>query len=330
MSGHFLPVDRASAQKQPREWDNHQNSNLIPIQGVYRSTHSLEGPSMPLGGVTDPKRYHHDYSHTSPKNDPYLSELPTLGLQIPDQRGARHNYSHSSDSTSYRVLPQLIFSRNDDVSPVPDFSEPSLSTPSSAPHSYYSPSLSDSSPLYEPTTMLDLSSPGLMQFDQGPFNPSAYESLPSLSATQIPPYNSGMRHPSALRTPPTRSRARNTPRHHQHQYLDKILRHKFPKTHLTALDVAIQYRDEHEPSHPIPNEILDQLLEGPIQDKYYCFCCPGARKARTITPARDHVRKSLGNFPFRCTNPWCQHSALRQADLNKHMKTCSSNVGLLG
>ena len=133
---------------------------------------------------------------------------------------------------------------------------------------------------------------------------SAYEPLPSLSATQISPYMSTMRHSGALRTPPTRSRARNTPRHLQHHYLDTILRAKFPKTHLTALNVAIQYRDEHDPTNAIPNEILDQLLEGPAQDKYYCFCCPGARKPRTITPARDHVRKSLGNFPFKCTNPW--------------------------
>ena len=94
----------------------------------------------------------------NPKHDPYASDLATLSnLQIPHQPSSRHSYSHSSDSTSYRVpLPQLIFSRNDDVSQVQDFSEPSLSTPNSAPHSYYSPSLSDHSPLYE-STMLDLS-----------------------------------------------------------------------------------------------------------------------------------------------------------------------------
>ncbi|PVF98947.1 hypothetical protein CPB86DRAFT_704137, partial [Serendipita vermifera] len=118
-------------------------------------------------------------------------------------------------------------------------------------------------------------------------------------------------------------RSRNTPRHLQHQYLDTLLRSRCPPHCLTALNLAIQWRDEHSPTEPIPNKLLDELLEGPKEDKYYCFCCPHkARKGRTITPARDHVRKSLGNFPFKCTNEGCQHTSLRQADLNKHIRTC--------
>jgi hypothetical protein len=140
---------------------------------------------------------------------------------------------------------------------------------------------------------------------------------------------------------PARNRSRNTPRHLQHQYLDTLLRSRCPPQCLTALNLAIQWRDEHLPTEPIPNKLLDELLEGPKDDKYYCFCCPHkARKGRTITPARDHVRKSLGNFPFKCTNegwyvdvltgwPFCliyisQHTSLRQADLNKHIRTCGS------
>lgn len=109
---------------------------------------------------------------------------------------------------------------------------------------------------------------------------------------------------STLKVANPRSRARNTPRHLQHQYLDTLLRAKFPKDRLMALNMAIKFRDEHAPTDPIPNELLDQLLDGPVEDKFYCFCCPKARKPRTITPARDHVRKSLGNFPFQCTNVW--------------------------
>ncbi|KAG8867803.1 hypothetical protein FRC20_004835 [Serendipita sp. 405] len=156
-------------------------------------------------------------------------------------------------------------------------------------------------------------------------DPLSTNSMYSLSPKSHSPCSStsSARSSSSLKSAPVRSRARNTPRHLQHQYLDTILRSKFPKDRLTALNVAIQYRDDHTPTDPIPNELLDQLLEGPTQDKYYCFCCPTARKARTITPARDHVRKSLGNFPYKCSNSWCQHTALRQADLNKHSKTCS-------
>ncbi|KIM30765.1 hypothetical protein M408DRAFT_269872 [Serendipita vermifera MAFF 305830] len=117
-------------------------------------------------------------------------------------------------------------------------------------------------------------------------------------------------------------RTKMGPRHQHHQYLDSLLRSKCPKDRLPALEVAIRFRDEHAPDTVIPNELLDELLQVDDGDKYYCFCCPRAQKPRTITPARDHVRKSLGNYPFRCPNEWCQHSSLRQADLNKHIKTC--------
>jgi len=127
---------------------------------------------------------------------------------------------------------------------------------------------------------------------------------------------------SSLKVAPTRTRTRTTPRHQHHQYLDSLLRSKCPKDRAHALNVAIQFRDEHSAGELIPNDLLDELLEATGDDKYFCFCCPRARKARTITPARDHVRKSLGNFPFQCSNSWCRHSSLRQADLNKHMKTC--------
>lgn len=137
-----------------------------------------------------------------------------------------------------------------------------------------------------------------------------------VSASTIP------RPGSSLKATPTRTRTRTTPRHQHHQYLDSLLRSKCPKDRMHALNVAIQFRDEHNPDELIPNDLLDELLEAAGDDKYFCFCCPRARKARTITPARDHVRKSLGNFPFQCSNSWCRHSSLRQADLNKHMKTC--------
>ena len=147
---------------------------------------------------------------------------------------------------------------------------------------------------------------------------------------------------STLKATSPRTRTRTTPRHQHHQYLDTLLRSKCPKDRLEALNLAIRFRDEHTPGELIPNDLLDELLELTEGDKYHCFCCPRAKKARTITPARDHVRKSLGNFPFKCPNErWCvtsrcflivlwlntsfyasQHSSLRQADLNKHIKTC--------
>jgi hypothetical protein len=76
------------------------------------------------------------------------------------------------------------------------------------------------------------------------------------------------------------------------------------------LNLAIQFRDDHGPTALIPNDLVDELLQGSDDGKYYCFCCPRARKSRTITPARDHVRKSLGNFPFRCPNSWWYVSLL--------------------
>jgi hypothetical protein len=109
---------------------------------------------------------------------------------------------------------------------------------------------------------------------------------------------------SGLKATSTRTRTRTTPRHQHHQYLDSQLRSKCPKDRLHALNVAIQFRDEHSTDELIPNDLLDELLEPAGDDKFFCFCCPRARKARTVTPARDHVRKSLGNFPFQCSNPW--------------------------
>jgi hypothetical protein len=116
---------------------------------------------------------------------------------------------------------------------------------------------------------------------------------------------------SSLKAASTRTRTRTTPRHQHHQYLDSLLRSKCPKDRLPALNIAIQFRDEHGIDELIPNDLLDELLEAAGDEKYICFCCPRARKARTITPARDHVRKSLGNFPFQCSNPWwCVVSAV--------------------
>jgi hypothetical protein len=109
---------------------------------------------------------------------------------------------------------------------------------------------------------------------------------------------------SSLSATSTRTRTRTTPRHQHHQYLDSLLRSKCPKDRLPALNIAIQFRDEHGIDEPIPNDLLDELLEAAGDEKYFCFCCPRVRKARTITPARDHIRKSLGNFPFQCPNSW--------------------------
>ena len=133
-----------------------------------------------------------------------------------------------------------------------------------------------------------------------PASPSNFVSSASTSAD----LSNTRQQNSTLNVSTLRSRARNTPRHLQHQYLDTILRSKFPPDRMTALNMAIRFRDEHARTDPIPNELLDQLLGGPVEDKYYCYCCPKARKLRTITPARDHVRKSLGNFPFKCPNAW--------------------------
>jgi hypothetical protein len=109
---------------------------------------------------------------------------------------------------------------------------------------------------------------------------------------------------SSQKAPPSRSRIRTTRRHQNHQYLDSLLRSKCPKDRLTALNIAIQFRDGHNSAEIIPNEFLDELLEDAGNEKYFCFCCPKDKKARTITPARDHVRKSLGNFPFKCPSSW--------------------------
>jgi hypothetical protein len=108
----------------------------------------------------------------------------------------------------------------------------------------------------------------------------------------------------SLKATSTRTRTRTTPRHQHHQYLDSLLRSKCPKDRLHALNVAIQFRDELGVGQLIPNDLLDELLEAAGDEKYFCFCCPRVRKARTITPARDHIRKSLGNFPFQCSNSW--------------------------
>jgi hypothetical protein len=109
---------------------------------------------------------------------------------------------------------------------------------------------------------------------------------------------------SGLKATSTRTRTRTTPRHQHHQYSDSLLRSKCPKDRLHALNVAIQFRDEHSVDELIPNDLLDELLKAADGDKYVCFCCPRPRKARTITLARDHVRRSLGNFPFQCSNSW--------------------------
>jgi hypothetical protein len=109
---------------------------------------------------------------------------------------------------------------------------------------------------------------------------------------------------SSLKAAPIRTRTRTTPRHQHHHYLDSLLRSKCPKDRAHALNVAIQFRDEYNADEVIPNDILDELLEAAGGDKCFCFCCPRDRKARKITPARDHVRKSLGNFPFQCSNSW--------------------------
>jgi hypothetical protein len=111
---------------------------------------------------------------------------------------------------------------------------------------------------------------------------------------------------SGLEATSTRTRTCTTPRHQHHQYLDSLLRSNSPKD---RPHVAIQPRDEHCIDEPIPND----LLEPAGDEKCFCFCCPRARKARAITPARDprdHVRESHGNFPFQCSNScWCVISA---------------------
>lgn len=96
---------------------------------------------------------------------------------------------------------------------------------------------------------------------------------------------------------------RNGPRLRQHSTQDEFLRSKYPQGRRHVLGLAIRFRDEHDPTQIIPHDLIDGLLEVAIPGKYHCFCCPGKKRARTITPARDHVRKSLGNFPFRCPNP---------------------------
>jgi len=129
--------------------------------------------------------------------------------------------------------------------------------------------------------------------------------IPSWNGPPVaPPIYSRTGTRSSLKATSPRTRTRNSQRHQHHQYLDSLLRSKCPKDRLHALNVAIQFRDEHNADELIPNDLLDELLELAGDDKYYCICCPRAKKARTITPARDHVRKSLGNFPFQCQNPW--------------------------
>jgi hypothetical protein len=110
---------------------------------------------------------------------------------------------------------------------------------------------------------------------------------------------------SHLKVTSTRARTRTTHRNQHHQYTDSLLRSKCPKSRIHALNVTIQFRDEHGADELIPNDLLDELLES-TGDGKYIFCCQRGQKARNITGARDHVRKSLGNFPFRCSNlGWC-------------------------
>ena len=108
-------------------------------------------------------------------------------------------------------------------------------------------------------------------------------------------------------------RARIATEREHYPYQDDELRRKYPKERQHALELAIRFQKEHGRTKGIPPDLLDKLLEKKVdkdslenrtEDKYYCFCCPDNRKARTVTPARDHVRKSLGNFRFRCLNPW--------------------------
>jgi len=99
-----------------------------------------------------------------------------------------------------------------------------------------------------------------------------------------------------------RSRVTAVGRRH-YLFRDKLLRSKCPKERQQALELAIQFREEHDPTEPIPTDLLDELLQKGEGEKYYCFCCPD-RRGSTITPARDHVRKALGNFPFKCSNSW--------------------------
>lgn len=90
----------------------------------------------------------------------------------------------------------------------------------------------------------------------------------------------------------------------RHSTQDEFLRSKYPQDRRYVLDLTMRFRDKHDATEPIPHDLIDGLLEVTGSGKYQCFCCPGKKRARTITPARDHVRKSLGNFPFRCPNAW--------------------------
>jgi len=145
---------------------------------------------------------------------------------------------------------------------------------------------------------------------------------PNMSPNMNHHQNNSNMNMSSPKSGPARSRARNTPRSLYLPYSDALVREKLPGDRVYAFDVAIAFRNNH-PGELIPNDLLNELLEEVEQGMFVCFCCPKNRKGRTITPARDHVRKSLGNFPFKCVNSWCQHSSLRQADMNKHIRTCA-------
>jgi hypothetical protein len=110
---------------------------------------------------------------------------------------------------------------------------------------------------------------------------------------------------SHLNVTSTRIRTRTTQRNQHHQYMDSLLRVKCPRSRIHALNVVMQFRDDYGADEAIPNDLLDELLES-TGDRKYIFCCQRDQKARSIAGARDLVRKSLGNFPFRCSNlGWC-------------------------
>jgi hypothetical protein len=117
---------------------------------------------------------------------------------------------------------------------------------------------------------------------------------------------------TSLKAASTRSRTSRIRQHHQ--CLDDLLRSRCPENRIDALNMAIRFRDVHGADQTIPNELVDEHLEQ-ISDGKFVFWGEKAQKTRNITGARDHVRKSLGNFPFHCSNlGWCVKSS-RSIDL---------------